>query len=128
MNEKLDAVTKTVQCHCDRVDEKRHIVVDELNDRCVRVPTIPSILGVEDADDGNAATAASSPGDMAQGRRSQRFRIAMTQVFLVYADKVGPQESGPAAWHTLACCLPSRAADDRVEEIASVHKVLYSFI
>ena len=65
---------------------------------------------------------------MAQGCHSQRFRIAMTQIFLRYAGEVGPEESGPVAWQSSACCLTSRAADDRVEEIASIHKVLVSFI
>ncbi len=92
------------------------------------MPAVPIDRGVEDANDGDAATAASSRCDMAQGRYSQRFRIAMTQIFLRYAGEVGSEESAPVAWQPSACRLTSRAADDRVEEIASIHKLLVSFI
>lgn len=121
MNEKLDVVTKTVQRHCDRVDEKRHIVGDDLNDRCVRVPAVPIDRGVEDPNDGNAATAVSTRRDMIQGRRSQCLRIAITQIFLGHVGEVGPEESGPAAWQSRACSSTAGAADDRVEEIATTN-------
>ncbi len=82
MHRDLNAAPELIEAHRERVDEKWHVVVHDLHDRVVGVPTIALDIRIEYADLGSTWGAVACPTQMTQDGACEIARLASEQVVL----------------------------------------------
>ncbi len=80
VDEQVDGQAEVVERHGDRVDEKRHVVVDDLDDRVRRMPAVLLDARVEDPDLDLAGLALRAELPQREGRAVQIFGIGADDV------------------------------------------------
>ena len=82
MDHRMDGVTLAVEAGGDRIDEERHVVVDDLDDRMRAPPSVPGRARIEDTDLGSAGFPPFREVPEAEGRAAEIFHRPLRQVGL----------------------------------------------
>jgi hypothetical protein len=114
VNNKVDRQVPLVQLRGDRIDQKRHVVIDDFDDCMAACPTVFFPVGVEDADLGGFGFA--GLGKLPQ-RRDRTAQAIVSGLCTVQRGYVGEKQTGkPLDIARLFPGAAPRRADDLIDQ------------
>src|SRR5690242_1043026 len=92
MDDEMERQAVAVDLHRHRIDQERHVVVDDLDDRMGRLPAVLFEAGIEDPDPRLARLALAGEVPVRQGRAVEIGRLALGEVLGIDVLEVAEDE------------------------------------
>jgi hypothetical protein len=116
MRHRMDGPTGIVQDDCERIDQERHVIGDDLDDRVRGLPALGRERRIEHANQRAAALADRAEPQVAYCSGGQRRRRAGAQIGLVDTVVIGPDEIADRDLRPAAAAAAALAGD-RIDEV-----------